>query len=80
MGERIWVDLPDCRSFVDNILTAFETKLPPKNLNNMFELGGVSGIRGDSPVTVILEEDQDSHMSFSHADAVPVSIFRLVLI
>ncbi|XP_067931599.1 integrator complex subunit 1-like [Watersipora subatra] len=31
LGERIWVDRPDCKPFVDNILTAFNTKLTPKN-------------------------------------------------
>ena len=28
MGERLWVDHPDCRGFVDNIITAFGTKIP----------------------------------------------------
>ncbi len=26
MGERLWVDHPDCKGFVDNIVTAFGTK------------------------------------------------------
>ena len=29
MGERIWVDHPDCKGFVENIQTAFNTKPPP---------------------------------------------------
>ena len=28
VGERIWVDHPDCKGFVENICTAFETKMP----------------------------------------------------
>ena len=28
MGERLWVDQPECRQFTDNILTAFNTILP----------------------------------------------------
>lgn len=28
LGERLWVDRQDCRLFVDNIMTAFNTKLP----------------------------------------------------
>ena len=28
MGERVWVDHPDCKGFVDNIITAFNTKMP----------------------------------------------------
>lgn len=31
-GDRLWVDSEDCRVFVDNILTAFGTRSPPKNL------------------------------------------------
>ncbi|XP_010846181.1 PREDICTED: integrator complex subunit 1-like, partial [Bison bison bison] len=31
LGERIWVDSPHCRTFVDNIQTAFNTKMPPKS-------------------------------------------------
>ena len=29
MGERLWVDHPECRQFTDNILTAFSTILHP---------------------------------------------------
>ena len=29
MGERLWVDHPECRQFTDNILTAFNTILLP---------------------------------------------------
>ena len=29
MGERLWADHPECRQFTDNILTAFNTILPP---------------------------------------------------
>ncbi|XP_078691976.1 integrator complex subunit 1-like [Branchiostoma floridae x Branchiostoma belcheri] len=31
LGERVWVDNPECREFVANIQTAFSTKLPPKS-------------------------------------------------
>jgi integrator complex subunit 1 len=30
VNERVWVDNEDCSSFVDNILTGFGTKVPPK--------------------------------------------------
>ncbi|XP_074651067.1 integrator complex subunit 1-like [Tubulanus polymorphus] len=33
LGERIWVDREDCQGFVDNIQSAFDTKLPPKSEN-----------------------------------------------
>ncbi|XP_045473416.1 integrator complex subunit 1 [Harmonia axyridis] len=32
LGDRIWIDNPYCKPFVDNIITAFNTKLPPKSL------------------------------------------------
>ena len=28
LGERLWVDRCDCKAFVENIQTAFGTKLP----------------------------------------------------
>ncbi|RWS07795.1 Integrator complex subunit 1-like protein [Dinothrombium tinctorium] len=32
LGDRIWVDNDACKGFVDNIITAFGTKMPPKHL------------------------------------------------
>uniref|UniRef100_A0A4W5NFU9 Integrator complex subunit 1 n=1 Tax=Hucho hucho TaxID=62062 RepID=A0A4W5NFU9_9TELE len=32
LGERIWVDSSQCKNFVDNIQTAFSTKMPPKSM------------------------------------------------
>ena len=32
LGERVWVDREDCKSFVDNIHTAFPTRSSPKHL------------------------------------------------
>jgi integrator complex subunit 1 len=32
IGERVWVDREECQGFVENILTAFNTRLPPRNL------------------------------------------------
>ena len=32
LGERVWVDRPDCKGFVDNIMTAFNTKLPKSSM------------------------------------------------
>ena len=29
MGERLWVDQAECKLLTDNILTAFNTLLPP---------------------------------------------------
>lgn len=43
LGERIWVDSPHCRTFVDNIQTAFNTKMPPKSVLLQGEAGRGGG-------------------------------------
>lgn len=37
MGERVWVDHPESKPFVDNICTAFDTKIPTQK---QFASGG----------------------------------------
>lgn len=32
LGDRVWVDHDECKSYVDNVLTAFNTRLPPKSM------------------------------------------------
>lgn len=32
INERVWVDFDDCAGFVENICTAFGTKMPPKSM------------------------------------------------
>ncbi|PIO34058.1 hypothetical protein AB205_0117270 [Aquarana catesbeiana] len=43
LGERIWVDSPHCKTFVENIQTAFCTKMPPKSMAVLGEAGRVAG-------------------------------------
>lgn len=43
LGERIWVDSPHCKTFVDNIQTAFSTKMPPKSILLHGEVGRSGG-------------------------------------
>lgn len=43
LGERIWVDSPHCKTFVDNIQTAFNTKMPPKTMLLQGEVGRSGG-------------------------------------
>lgn len=31
LGDRAWIENEKCRIFVDNLLTAFRTKLPPRS-------------------------------------------------
>lgn len=53
LGDRIWVDHEECRGFVDNIVTAFNTKVPPKTLLAPELSGALTGARDTaSPITV----------------------------
>ena len=40
MGERVWVDHPGCKGFVDNIITAFGTKMPHAAAQALFPKPG----------------------------------------
>ncbi|XP_044792301.1 integrator complex subunit 1 isoform X2 [Bubalus bubalis] len=59
LGERIWVDSPHCRTFVDNIQTAFNTKMPPKSVLLQGEAGRGGGdlSAGNSPHPSLTEEE-----------------------
>lgn len=43
LGERIWVDSSHCKNFVDNIQTAFGTKMPPKSMLLQADTGRTAG-------------------------------------
>ncbi|KAJ6656005.1 hypothetical protein lerEdw1_004590 [Lerista edwardsae] len=65
LGERIWVDSPHCKTFVENIQTAFSTKMPPKSILLHGEVGRSSGdlSAGNSPhPSVPEEEDSQSEL------------------
>ncbi|NXD79846.1 INT1 protein, partial [Halcyon senegalensis] len=59
LGERIWVDSPHCKTFVDNIQTAFNTKMPPKTMLLHGEVGRSGGdlSAGSSPHPSMTEEE-----------------------
>jgi len=59
LGERIWVDSPHCKTFVDNIQTAFNTKMPPKTMLLQGEVGRSGGdlSAGSSPHPSLTEEE-----------------------
>ncbi|KAM8962294.1 integrator complex subunit 1 isoform 2-T2 [Pelodytes ibericus] len=59
LGERIWVDSPHCKTFVDNIQTAFCTKMPPKSMVLHGEIGKTAGdlSAGSSPHPSMTEEE-----------------------
>ncbi|XP_029649485.1 integrator complex subunit 1 isoform X1 [Octopus sinensis] len=81
LGEHNWVDREECKIFVDNILTAFNTKTPTKNrlLSNIE--GSKSGEQSgsSSPSLSVCEEedksiDSDSFKSgFWDADNSPIT-------
>nr|XP_015215216.1 PREDICTED: integrator complex subunit 1 isoform X1 [Lepisosteus oculatus]XP_015215217.1 PREDICTED: integrator complex subunit 1 isoform X1 [Lepisosteus oculatus]XP_015215218.1 PREDICTED: integrator complex subunit 1 isoform X1 [Lepisosteus oculatus] len=59
LGERIWVDSPHCKTFVDNIQTAFTTKMPPKSMLLQTDAGRSGGdlSAGSSPHPSTPDED-----------------------
>ncbi|XP_075851349.1 integrator complex subunit 1 isoform X1 [Microcebus murinus] len=59
LGERVWVDSLHCRTFVDNIQTAFNTKMPPKSMLLQGEVGRSGGdlSSGSSPHPSLTEEE-----------------------
>ncbi|XP_012280876.1 integrator complex subunit 1 [Orussus abietinus] len=59
LGERVWVDNEECKGFVDNILTGFNTRHPPKNVLQP-ELPVLTPRDCHSPSTL---EDEDSGTS-----------------
>ena len=56
IGERIWVDRDECQGFVENILTAFNTKIPTKSIIHNDGSTGISSSSGaaSSPSIVSL--------------------------
>ncbi|MGH0122324.1 UNVERIFIED_CONTAM: hypothetical protein FKN15_003115, partial [Acipenser sinensis] len=61
LGERIWVDSSHCKNFVDNIQTAFGTKMPPKSMLFQIDTGRSSGelSAGSSPHPSNPDEDDN---------------------
>lgn len=52
LGERIWVDSSHCKNFVDNIQTAFGTKMPPKSMLLQADTGRSGGDLSAGMVTL----------------------------
>uniref|UniRef100_A0A3Q3XEF0 Uncharacterized protein n=1 Tax=Mola mola TaxID=94237 RepID=A0A3Q3XEF0_MOLML len=59
LGERIWVDSSHCKNFVDNVQTAFGTKMPPKSMLLQADTGRSGGdlSAGSSPHPSTPDED-----------------------
>lgn len=61
LGERIWVDSSHCKTFVDNIQTAFNTKMPPKSMMLQTESSRLGGdlSAGNSPHPSTPDDDDN---------------------
>uniref|UniRef100_UPI00398F2E8F integrator complex subunit 1 n=1 Tax=Pristiophorus japonicus TaxID=55135 RepID=UPI00398F2E8F len=61
LGERIWVDSPQCKTFVENIQTAFGTKMPPKSILLQADGGKIGGdlSAGGSPHPSTPDDDDN---------------------
>ncbi|XP_062868566.1 integrator complex subunit 1 [Trichomycterus rosablanca] len=61
LGERIWVDSSQCKTFVDNIQSAFNTKMPPKSMLLQTETVRSGGelSAGNSPHPSTPDEDDN---------------------
>ncbi|KAL4240200.1 Integrator complex subunit 1 [Mactra antiquata] len=58
LGERVWVDRADCKGFVDNIITAFNTNLPKDVVTTL----DAKSEHGSASPIVHISEDDDSKM------------------
>lgn len=58
MGDRIWIDNPYCKPFVDNIVTAFNTHQPPRSLLASETWMPTARDTG-SPLTIVNLDDDD---------------------
>jgi hypothetical protein len=59
LGDRVWVDHEDCAGFVNNILTAINSRVLPRSMLQS-ELVGLPGSRGEScpsPSAVVIDEE-----------------------
>jgi integrator complex subunit 1 len=59
LGDRVWVDHEDCAGFVSNLLTAINSRIPPRSFLHP-DLAGLPGPRGElcsSPSTVVIDDE-----------------------
>lgn len=82
IGERFWVDREECQGFVENILTAFNTKVPPRNLlhtegaTNSGTGGSSSGAASSPSVTSLSAFGLDDDASNLDSDSSQGGILR----
>lgn len=64
VGDRIFVDNPMCKPFIDNIITAFNTKMPPSSLLKS-ETWSSGSRETSSPLTINSVEDDEGRILFN---------------
>ncbi|EEZ98703.1 integrator complex subunit 1 [Tribolium castaneum] len=70
VADRIFIDNPYCKPFVDNIITAFNTKLPPSSLLKS-ETWNSTARDTSSPLTITsADDDTKSEVILEHKAAV----------
>jgi integrator complex subunit 1 len=57
VADRIFIDNPYCKPFVDNVITAFNTKLPPSSLFKS-ETWNSAARDTSSPLTIMSNDDE----------------------
>lgn len=67
LGDRVWVDHEECKGFVDNILTAFNTIIPPKSALQP-EYGAVTTPRDCHSPAVMESDDNGTSNALSFGD------------
>ena len=65
VADRVFIDNPYCKPFVDNIVTAFNTKLPPSSLLKSETWN--SGARDTSSPLTITSADDDSKIESKYS-------------
>lgn len=60
LAERSWVDHEDCKGFVENLQTAFMTKMPPKGFLLQPELAFKTDVSASPPPAGSIDPDDDT--------------------
>lgn len=62
VGDRLFIDNPYCKPFIDNVITAFNTKMPPSSLLKS-ETWSLTGRDTSSPLTINIADNDDETFS-----------------
>lgn len=68
INERVWVDFDDCSGFIENICTAFGTKIPPKSMLHP-ELNALTPSVSAATAREMTDDDGDEAFSLGGGNA-----------